>query len=95
VTEAEDVFAVQVEKWRATSWQDLQRDLDGAVAYSIDGSAGVVYQFEVFVLWDDPRAREDIRVIITGDDEKGWRFSDRRMRKDGFIKGLDGTFVGR
>jgi hypothetical protein len=40
-------------------------------------------------------AREDIRVIITGDDEKGWRFSDRRMRKDGFIKGLDGTFVGR
>ncbi len=47
MTEAEDVFAAQVEKWRATSWRDLQVALDEAVAYSIDGSAGVSYQFEV------------------------------------------------
>lgn len=92
MSEAEDAFAEQVARWRATSWGDLQQDLDDAVAYEVAGSDGARYQFEVLVLWDDPRERTHLRVIITGDDGRGWQMSG--MREDGFIKASDDTFVG-
>lgn len=47
MSEADEVFAEQVARWRAISWRDLQKDLDDAVAYEITGSDGVGYQFEV------------------------------------------------
>ncbi|HET6791571.1 MAG TPA: hypothetical protein VFI35_08315 [Actinomycetota bacterium] len=62
MSEADEVFAQEVARWRAISWRDLQKDLDDAVAYEIAGSDGVGYQFEVLVLWDDPRARTNLRV---------------------------------
>ena len=92
MSEADDVFAEQVARWRATSWRDLQKDLDDAVAYEIVGSDGVRYQFEVLVLWDDPRERTDLRILFTGDDGKGWRMSG--MREANFIKAPDDSFVG-
>lgn len=96
MTEAEEVFANQVTRWRANSWEDLRRQLEKSpLAYELQGSTGVAYQFEALILWDDPRARTDIRVIITADDGMGWRFSDRRMRTDGFIKAPDGMFLGK
>ena len=52
------------------------------------------YQFEVLVLWDDPREKTILRVFITGDDGKGWKISRRRMRNDSFLVAPDGTFVG-
>ena len=54
----------------------------------------IAYQFEALILWDDPRKETNIRLILTGDDGKGWRFSSRRMRNDSFILAPDGTFVG-
>jgi hypothetical protein len=92
MSEADDLFAEQVARWRAASWQDLRRDLDDAVAYEVAGSTGVGYQFEVLVFWDDPRKRTDIRVFLTGDDGRGWRMWG--MREDRFIKAPDGSFVG-
>ena len=92
MSEADDLFAEQVARWRTTSWRDLQRDLDDAVAYEVAGSSGVRYQFEALVLWDDHRKRTDIRVFLTGDDGDGWRMSG--MREDSFIKAPDDSFVG-
>jgi len=47
MTEAEEVFADQVTRWRANSWEDLRRQLDESpVAYELAGSAGIAYQFE-------------------------------------------------
>ena len=92
MSEADEVFAEQVARWRATSWRDLQKDLDDAVAYEILGSDGIGYQFEVLVLWDDPRARTNLRVLFTGDDRRGWRMSG--MRHAGFVKAPDDSFVG-
>jgi hypothetical protein len=54
----------------------------------------VRYQFEVLVLWDDPREETTLRVLITGDDGDGWKVSSRRMRNDDFLLAPDGTFVG-
>lgn len=91
--EAEEVFARQVERWRATSWGDLRSQLeDSPVVYDIEGSAGVTYQFEILVLWDDPRKEPNIRVIIASDDGNGWRMFG--LRGDSFSKALDGSFVG-
>jgi hypothetical protein len=92
VSEADEVFAQPVARWRATSWRDLQRDLDDAIAFEIPGSDGVGYQFEVLVLWDDPRARTNLRVLFTGDDGRGWRMSG--MRHASFVKAPDDSFVG-
>jgi hypothetical protein len=93
VTEAEDVFGEQVARWRATSWDGLREQLpESPIAYEIDGSSGVTYQFEVLLMWDDPRKETNLRVIITGDDGNGWRMSG--MRTDGFIKAPDDSFVG-
>lgn len=52
MSEADEVFAEQVAWWRATSWRDLQKDLDDAVAYGIAGSEGARYQVELLVLLD-------------------------------------------
>jgi hypothetical protein len=92
VTEAEAVFAAELVRWRATSWEDLRQNLDDAVAHEVAGSDAVRYQFEVLVLWDDPRERTHLRVFFTGDDGKGWRMSG--MREDRFIKAPDDSFVG-
>ena len=89
---ADDVFAEQVARWRAKSWRDLRKDLDDPVAYEIPGSDGVGYQFEVLVLWDDPRERTNLRVLFTGDDGRGWRMSG--MRRADFVKAPDDSFVG-
>jgi hypothetical protein len=95
MTESEEVFANQVTRWRANSWEDLRRQLDESpVAYELQGSSGIAYQFEALILWDDPRKETNIRLFLTGDDGKGWRFSSRRMRNDSFILAPDGTFVG-
>jgi hypothetical protein len=94
MTEAEAVFAAEVARWRATSWDELRGHLDDAVAYEVPGETGVGYQFEVLVLWDDPREATTLRVLITGDDGDGWKFSSRRMRNDSFLVAPDGTFVG-
>ena len=61
MSEAEDVFAEQVARWRATSYEDLKQDLDDSVAYEVAGSDGVTYQFEVLVVWDHPRERINLR----------------------------------
>lgn len=92
MSEADEVFAEQVARWRVTSWRDLQKDLDDAVAYEITGSDGVGYQFEVLALWDDPRVRTNLRVLFTGDDGRGWRMSG--MRYASFVKAPDDSFVG-
>jgi hypothetical protein len=92
VSEADEVFAQQVARWRAISWRDLQKDLDDAVAYEITGSDGVASQFEVLVLWDDPRARTNLRVLFIGDDGRGWRMFG--MRHASFVKAPDHSFVG-
>jgi len=92
VSEADEVFAELVARCRATSWRDLQKDLDDTVAYEILGSDGIGYQFEVLVLWDDPRARTNLRVLFTGDDGRGWRMSG--VRHAGFVKAPDDPFVG-
>ncbi|MGH2641016.1 MAG: hypothetical protein ACRDGO_04875 [Actinomycetota bacterium] len=92
MSEADDVFAEQVARWRATSWRDLQKDLDDAVAYEIAGSDGARYQFEVLVPWDDPRERTDLRILFTGDDGRGWRMTG--MRHTDFVKAPDDSFVG-
>jgi hypothetical protein len=96
MTEAEEVFAEQATRWRATAWEDLRRQLgDSPVAYELQGSTGITYQFEALIFWDDPRKETNIHLILTGDDGKGWRFSSRHMRNDSFILAPDGTFVGR
>ena len=92
MSEADEVFAEQVARWRAISWRDLQRDLDDAFAYEIPGSDRVGYQFEVLVLWDDPREGTNLRVLFTGDDGRGWRMSG--MRHADFVKAPDDSFVG-
>jgi hypothetical protein len=62
------------------------------VVYEIEGSAGLSHQFEVLLMWDDHRQETNIRVIMAGDDGKGWRMSG--LCGDGFIKAADGSFVG-
>lgn len=91
-TEAEELFAEQVRRWRQQPWQNLRRQIRHPVAYDILGQSAVRYQFEVVVFWDD-RPEGNLRVIVTGDDAKGWR-ALRRMRTDGFIKAPDDSFVG-
>lgn len=90
-TEADQLFAEQVAKWRRESWANLRRHLKDPVAYEILGTSGIVYQFEAEVFWDN-RKEGNLRVIITGDDGRGWRVW--RMRTEDFIKAPDGSFVG-
>ncbi|HWL90559.1 MAG TPA: hypothetical protein VNP90_04270 [Actinomycetota bacterium] len=95
MTEAEEVFANQVTRWRADSWEELRQQIDESpVAYELAGPSGITYQFEALILWDDPREETNIRLFLTGDDGKGWRVSSRRMRNDSFILSPDGMFVG-
>jgi hypothetical protein len=90
-TEAQQLFAEQVARWRAESWANLRGHLKDPVAYEIRGASGLVYQFEAEVLWDDRRNR-NLRVFVTGDDGRGWRWWG--MRSEDFIKAPDGSFVG-
>ena len=58
MTEAEEVFAEQATRWRANSWEDLRRLLDESpVAYELQGSSGIAYQFEALILWTTPGRR--------------------------------------
>ncbi len=82
----------QVRRWREEPWQSLRREVREPVTYEILGRSGVRYQFEVVVLWDD-RPGGNLRVIVTGDDGKGWK-TLRRMRTDDFIKSPGDSFVG-
>jgi len=42
MTEAEEIFANQVTRWRASSWEDLRQQLDESpVAYELAGSSGI------------------------------------------------------
>lgn len=91
MTEAEDLFAEQVARWRGASWASLRGHLKDSVAYELKGSSGAIYQFELIVVWDGRRGG-NLRVFFTGDDGKGWRM--RGMREDGFIKAPDDSFVG-
>jgi hypothetical protein len=94
--EAEEIFAKEVERWRGESWEALRTNLDEPVAYEIAGPSGRRYQFEVLIFWDGGRRRrrDDLRVIITGDDGKGWRVRGSKMRNDSFIMAPDGSFIG-
>jgi hypothetical protein len=93
LSEAEDVFAEQVARWRVASWDTLRSNMkESPVVYEIEGSAGLNHQFEVLLMWDDPREETNIRVIIASDDGKGWRMSG--LRGNGFIRAPDGSFVG-
>jgi hypothetical protein len=95
--EGERLFAEQVDRWRNESWETLRSHLNEPVAYEIKGSSAALYQFEVLVFWDGGRRRGpregNLRVIITGDDGKGWRVFGG-MRSDDFIKAPDGSLIG-
>jgi hypothetical protein len=90
MTEAEEVLADQLTRWRQESWMTLKEHLKDPVAYELEGESGTTYQFELVVFWDGPRGG-DLRAIFTGDDGKDWRW--RGMRTDDFIKAPDDSFV--
>lgn len=90
--DADQIFSEQVERWRREPWEALRRHLKKPVVYEVTGPSGKPHQFEVLIFWDGSRREGNLRVLITGDEGKGWKM--RGMRTEDFIKAPDGTFVG-
>ena len=88
--EARTVVAKELLRYRAMSYQELQRLLKEQDCFEARGPSGASYQLEVEAVWDD-RPGGNLRVFGHIDDG-GLRAATPLT--EGFIMVPDGSFVG-
>lgn len=90
IDEARNLLSHKLAEYRLLSYSNLAARMNAVDCAEVLGPAGVEYQIEVEVMWDD-RPGGDIRVIGAIDDG-GWRAFVPLC--DSFIMTPDGRFVG-
>ncbi len=88
--EARTIVAKELRRYRARSYQELQRLLKEHDHLEVRGPSGVSYQLEVEAVWDD-RPGRNLRVFGHIDD--GGLRAVAPLTED-FIMAPDGSFIG-
>jgi hypothetical protein len=88
--EARTIVAKELRRYRAMSYQKLQRLLTEQDCLEVRGASGASYQIEVEAVWDD-KAGGNLRVRVHIDDRGLRAFAPLT---DDFIVAPNGSFVG-
>ena len=88
--EARLVLGTELLRYRAQTYEALQRLLKTQDTYEVQGPSGVNYQIEVLAVWDDERG-ENLHVFGHIDDGGLRAFVPLT---DDFIMAPSGTFIG-
>lgn len=90
--EAADLLEAEVNKRRRLSYEELLQWVDDGKKenYELQTKSGIIYQIELFAMWDDKKAKT-IRFWGSID---GGDVSAFRPMSNTFIKSPDGKLVG-
>jgi hypothetical protein len=77
---------------RASSYAELMALLEPQHLLE-RGPSGTEYRVELQAFWDDPRAKEDLRVMVTVRPSQGAELRFGPLTDD-FIRAPDGRFIG-
>jgi len=90
-TEAKLTLEQELSRYRELSYAELRALIGHIEAFERGAPSGTNYQIEIEVVFDDIRAKRDLRVLGAIDDG-GWR--SFAPLSDSFIMAPDGSFVG-